>query len=159
MQFNELEKKGFIGKIKINFKQIYNYLSRSKKDLSTSKTNLNIDEEWAYTIAYHAVLRAGRALMMSFGYRPKGRDQHKIIVQFTGIIFGDKFKELIRKFDRMRRKRHDFIYEPNKPISRQEAKEALEDSEELVKQIWLFVKEKDPQKGLKYEFLSKENED
>lgn len=152
MQFEELEKSGLVGKIKINFKQIYNYLLRSKKDLSTSKANLNIDEEWAYTIAYHAMLRAGRALMISFGYKPKGKDQHKTIVKFTGIIFGNKFKELIRKFDRMRRKRHDFIYEPDKPIPRQEAEDALLDSETLVQQIWLFVKKKDPQKGLGYDF-------
>lgn len=144
MPFDQLEKKGLIQRAKINFKQVYNYLSRSKKDLTTSKANLNIDQEWAYTIAYHAVLRAGRALMMSCGYRPKGRNQHKTIVQFTRVILGNKMSELVRKFDRMRRKRHDFIYEPDKPIPRQEAEKALEDSEELVKKIWLFVKDKDP---------------
>jgi uncharacterized protein (UPF0332 family) len=149
MQFDILEEKGLVKKIKINFKQAYNYLLRSKKDLSTSRANLNIDEEWAHTIAYHAVLRAGMALMMSFGYRPKGKDQHKTIVQFTDIVFRKKVKELIGKFDRMRRKRHNFIYEPDKPIPRQEAEEALKDSEELIRQIWLVVKERDPQKRLR----------
>jgi len=151
MLSEELEKKGLVGKIKINYKQIYDYLLRSKKDLSTSRANLNIDEEWAYTIAYHAMLRAGRALMMSFGYKPKGRDQHKTIVQFTRSILGNKFNELIRKFDRMRRKRHDFIYEPDKPIPRQEAEDALTNSEALVEQISSFIKEKDPQKKLGYD--------
>jgi uncharacterized protein (UPF0332 family) len=148
MQFDILEEKGSIGKTKINFKQAYNYLLRSKKDLSTSRANLKIDEEWAYAIAYHALLRAGMALMISFGYRPKGKEQHKTIVQFTGIVFGEKVKELIGKFDRMRRKRHNFIYEPDKPIPRQEAEEALKDSEDLIREIWLVVKERDPQKGL-----------
>ncbi len=147
MQFEELEEKGLIQKIKINFKQIYSFLLRSKKDLQTSKANLAIDEEWSYAIAYHAMLRAGRALMMSFGYRPRGRDQHATVVRFTTVVFGDKFKDLIRNFDRMRRKRHDFIYEPDRPIPRQEAEQSIKDAEALVKQIWLFVKEKDPQKG------------
>lgn len=147
MQFKELEEKGRIQKIKVNFKQIHNFLFRSRKDLQTSKANLVIDEEWSYTIAYHAVLRAGRALMMSFGYRPRGRDQHTTVVRFTSIVFGDQLKDLIRKFDRMRRKRHDFIYEPDRPVPRQEAEKSIKDAEALLKQIGLVVNEKDPQKG------------
>ena len=148
MQFVELEEKGLIGRIETSFKQIYNFLSRSRKDLQTSKDNLSIDEAWSYAIAYHAVLRAGRALMMSFGYRPRGRDQHTTVVRFTSIVFGDQFKDLIRNFDRMRRKRHDFIYEPDRPIPRQESEQSIRDAEALVKQIWLFIKEKDPQKEM-----------
>lgn len=157
MQFEELEEKGLIGRIKVNFKQIYNFLFRSRKDLQTAKVNLTIDEEWSYAIAYHAVLRAGRALMMSFGYRPRGKDQHSTVVRFTSIVFGAQFNDLIRKFDRMRRKRHDFIYNPDRPIPRQESEHSIKDAEALVKQIWFFVKEKDPQKGLEVD--SSENDD
>ena len=145
MQFDELENKGLIRRTKINFKQIYNFLSRSRQDLQTSKFNLSIDEAWSYAIAYHAMLRAGRSLMMSFGYRPLGKDQHATVVRFTSMVFGNDIKDLIHKFDRMRRKRHDFIYEPNRPIPRQEAEQAIADAEELVKQIWNVVKNKDPQ--------------
>ncbi len=147
MQFEELEEKGLIQKIRINFKQIYKFLLRSRKDLQTSKANLMIDKEWSYAIAYHAMLRAGRALMMSFGYRPRGRDQHATVVRFTTVVFGDKFKDLVRNFDRMRRKRHDFIYEPDRPVPKQEAEQSIKDAEALVKQIWSFVEEEDPQKG------------
>ncbi len=45
---------------------------RIQRDLRTAKADLPIDEEWAYTIAYHAMLRAGRALIFASGYRPKG---------------------------------------------------------------------------------------
>ncbi len=148
MQFDELENKGLIRRTKINFKQIYNFLSRSRQDLQTSKFNLTIDEAWSYAIAYHAMLRAGRALMMSFGYRPLGKDQHATAVRFASVVFGNEIKELIHKFDRMRRKRHDFIYEPNRPIPRQEAEQAIADAEELIKEIWRVVKNKDPQKNL-----------
>ena len=155
MQFDELENKGLIRRIKVNFKQVYNFLSRSRQDLQTSKSNLPIDEEWSYAIAYHAMLRAGRSLMMCFGYRPLGKDQHSTVVRFTSLVFGNEIKDLIHKFDRMRRKRHDFIYEPNKPIPRQEAEQALADAEELVRQIWLAVKNKDPQKNLKTDYNEK----
>ena len=132
MRFEELENRGLIRETKINFKQIYDSLSRSRQDLQTSKSNLTIDEAWSYAIAYHSMLRAGRSLMMSFGYRPLGKDQHATVVRFTRIVFGNEFKDLIHKFDRMRRKRHDFVYEPNRPIPRQEAKQAIADAEELV---------------------------
>lgn len=155
MQFDELENKGLIRRTKTNFKQIYNFLSRSRQDLQTSKFNLSIDEAWSYAIAYHAMLRAGHSLMMSFGYRPLGKDQHATVVRFTSIVFGNEITDLIHKFDRMRRKRHDFIYEPNRPIPRQEAEQAIADAEELVKQIWLVVKNKDPQKNLKADYKEK----
>jgi len=149
MRFKELENTGLIRETKINFEQIYNFLSRSRQDLKTAKSNLTIDEAWSYAIAYHAMLRAGRSLMMSFGYRPLGKDQHATVVRFTSVVFGNKTKNLIHKFDRMRRKRHNFIYEPNRPIPRQEAEQAVTDAEALVKQIWIIVKNKDPQKNLK----------
>lgn len=149
MRFKELENTGLIRETKINFKQIYNFLSRSRQDLKTAKSNLTIDEAWSYAIAYHAMLRAGRSLMMSFGYRPLGKDQHATVVRFTSVVFGNKTKNLIHKFDRMRRKRHNFIYEPNRPIPRQEAEQAVADAEALVKQIWIIIKNKDPQKNLK----------
>jgi len=155
MPFDELENKGLIRRTKINFKQIYDFLSRSRQDLQTSKSNLSIDEAWSYAIAYHAMLRAGRSLMMSFGYRPLGKDQHATVVRFTSIVFGNEIKDLIHKFDRMRRKRHDFIYEPNRPIPRQEAEQAIADAEELVKQIWLVVKNRDPQENLKADYREK----
>jgi len=148
MPFEELENKSLIKRTKINFKQIYDNLLRSKQDLKTAKLNLSIDKAWSYAIAYHAMLRSGRSLMMSYGYRPLGKDQHATVVRFTGLVFGNEFKVLIHKFDRMRRKRHDFIYEPNRPIPKQEAEQGITDAEELVKQIWVPVKNKDPQKNL-----------
>lgn len=155
MRFEELENKGLIRETKINFKQIYDFLLRSRQDLQTSKSNLSIDEAWSYAIAYHAMLRAGRSLMMSFGYRPLGKDQHATVVRFTSIVFGNEFKKLIHKFDRMRRKRHNFIYEPNRPIPRQEAEQAIKDAEELLKQIRFVVKNKNPQKNLKVDIKGK----
>ncbi|MGD9344902.1 MAG: HEPN domain-containing protein [Candidatus Aminicenantes bacterium] len=149
MHFEDLESKGLIKRVEINFKQIYAALSRSKQDLKTSRTNLSIDNAWSYAIAYHAMLRAGRSLMMSFGFRPVGKDQHATVVRFTSIVFSSKYKDLTNKFDRMRRKRHDFVYEPNRPIPRQEAEQAVADAEELVNKIWSIIKNKDPQKNLK----------
>ena len=148
MNSEELERLGSVQKIRPNFRQVRSLLDRSEHDLETSKSNLDIDPEWAYAIAYHAMLRAGRALMITFGFRPAGKDQHKTIVLFAKALFGDTLKDLIGIFDRMRRKRHDFIYEPDRPITRQEAEQGILDAKALLGQIKVIVRTKDPQKGL-----------
>jgi predicted transcriptional regulator of viral defense system len=65
-----LESQGLIERISAGSKQVVPNLRRAEKDLLTAKATIDVDEEWAYTIAYHAMLRSGRALMLSLGYRP-----------------------------------------------------------------------------------------
>ena len=64
MDLKQLEAQGLIEKASFSDRQVLANLSRARKDLVMSKANLSIDEEWAYTIAYHAMLAAGRALMI-----------------------------------------------------------------------------------------------
>jgi len=99
MDLKRLEAQGLIEKASFSTKQITSNLNRAQRDLRTAKANLRIDEEWAYTIAYHAMLRAGRALMFASGCRPKGRDQHKTVVEFCAEILGIQFQHLITRFN------------------------------------------------------------
>src|SRR4030067_3554883 len=107
LSLKRLESQGLIEKINFSDKQIVSNITRARKDLITAKANIKIDEEWAYTISYHAMLRAGRALMFSSGYRPKGKNQHKTVVDFCAEMLGKDFKTLTTRFNRMRVKRHD----------------------------------------------------
>ena len=86
MDLKRFEAQGFIEKANFSVGQITSNLNRAKRDLHTAKANLKIDEEWAYTIAYHAMLRAGRAFMFVSGYRPRGKDQHKTVVEFCSLV-------------------------------------------------------------------------
>ena len=148
VSLKRLEAQRLIEKIHFSDKQIISNITRAQKDLVTAKANLEIDEEWAYTISYHAMLRAGRALMFSLGYRPKGKDQHKTVVDFSSEILGEDFKNLTNRFNRMRIKRHDFIYEPERPIPKTEAIKSLESAEKFVKEIIDKIKKTNPQKNL-----------
>lgn len=148
MSLKRLESQWLIDKVKFSDKQIISNINRAKKDLITAKANIKIDEEWSYTISYHAMLRAGRALMFSMGYRPKGKDQHKTVVDFCAEILGDDFRNLTERFNRMRIKRHDFIYEPERPIPRTEAEKSLESAERFVKEIMDKIQKANPQKKL-----------
>jgi len=150
MDFRGLESQGLIEKSTFSLKQIKSNLGRARRDLATAKANLNIDEEWAYAIAYHAMLRAGRALMFSFGYRPKGKDPHRAVVEFCKEILGEEFQRLTARFNRMRVKRHDFIYEPERPIPRTEAAKSIKSAEEFIQEIIHVVKERNPQRSLEW---------
>jgi len=148
MDLKGLEAQGQIEKANFSGAQITSNLNRAQRDLITAKANLKIDEEWAYTIAYHAMLRAGRALMFAFGYRPRGKDQHKTVVEFCSESLGQDFQHLTTRFNRMRLKRHDFIYEPERPIPKTEALKSLESAEQFVQEIIKRIEKMNPQKRL-----------
>ena len=148
MDLKRLETQGHIEKANFSAGQIKSNLNRAQRDLRTAKANLEIDEEWAYTIAYHAMLRAGRAFMFASGYRPRGKDQHKTVVEFCSESLGIDFQYLTTRFNRMRLKRHDFIYDPERPIPRTEAVKSLESAEQFVQEITRRIEKLNPQKRL-----------
>ena len=114
--------------------QVKRLLKRAQKDISTAEHTLGIDDEWAYTIAFHSMLRAGRALLLHNGYRVSGEGQHKTVVEVSGILLGENFSELTDKFNRMRRTRSDFIYDYIE-LSLEESKVAIKNAKELILKI------------------------
>ncbi len=148
MKYQRFLKDNLVKKLKPDFKQIAFQLKRSQKDIKAAEANLNIDLTWSFTIAYHAMIRAGRVLMFSKGYLPTVKNTHKTIVDFTQFVFGDEFKEVTSKFNRMRRRRHDFIYDSKNHITISEAKSSIENAKKLITKISILIKEQNPQKKL-----------
>jgi uncharacterized protein (UPF0332 family) len=142
MKLDDLESQGLIEKVEPNLGNVKKALERAQRDLRTARATLDIDEEWAYTIAYHAMLRAGRALMLYLEWRPKGKDQHKTVGEFCSRILGEDYRTLINKFHRMRQKRHKFVYEIESRISRTEAKDSIESAKKLTDVIIRITKQK-----------------
>jgi len=137
--------RGFLKKQQPNFKMIENHILRAGKELKAAEANLKIDEGVAFTVAYTAMLHAGRALTLFKGFRPSDGSQHKTVVDFTSQILGDEYKQLIQHFDRMRRKRNLFTYEVSFSISQTEAENALKNATKFVKTIQKFIKKENPQ--------------
>jgi len=131
-----------------DFRQISKQLQRSLKDLKTSEANLKIDLTWSLAIAYHAMIRVGRALMYSKGYLPTTKRSHKTIIEFTKLLLGHEYYVLVGKFNRLRRKRHDFIYESKNHVTHSEAKSCLETAKNLVEKIIDLVKKENPERDL-----------
>ena len=145
----KLLKSGYIEKENIGFDQIGKHIGRAQKDLKVARANLEIDSEAAYNYSYLAMLRAGRAFVFSFGYRPIDGQQHKTVVDFCGAILGKEYKELTLQFDKMRKFRNRFTYdEPGILVSEQEALRSLGKAGDFVRKISAIIQEKNPQKRL-----------
>jgi len=115
--------------------QINKQLNRASKDLRTAEALSSIDRTWSFTIAYHAMIRAGRAFMYSRGYVPTTLNTHKTIIEFTREALGAQYGDLILNFDRMRRKRHDFIYNSENNTTEREALAAVKTAQDLIRRI------------------------
>lgn len=137
--------KGLIKKQTPALKEVVKIIQRARIDLKTAKINLTIDEGIAYSVAYLAMLRAGRALMLLNGFRPADGYQHKTVVEYAAYYLGDTFKAIVVHFDRMRRKRNVFMYDVEINISGSDAANALETAVEFVDVIEKKIKEEQPQ--------------
>ncbi len=131
-----------------DFKQIEHQLKRAQKDLKTAELNLSIDLTWASAIAYHAMMRASKALMYSKGYLPAANRSHKTIVEFAKSSLSSEYENLISRFNRMRRQRHDFIYDSKNHITLHEAKLSIQTAKKLINEIIALVLKENPEKHL-----------
>ena len=143
------KQRGLLKEERIGFDQVVKHIERAKKDIEVAEANLAIDAEASYNYAYLAMLRSGRALMFSFSYRPLDGEQHKTVVAFCEYALGEKFAELVRHFDRMRKKRNRFTYdEPGLLVSDTETKNAFTNAKVFVEKVSQFIKDKNPQQKL-----------
>ena len=148
ISFKEYLNKGLVKPQRPNFKQIAMQIERAKNDLLTFRLVLDQDPEWASTIAYQAMLRAGRALIFARGFLPADGQQHKTVVEITGKILGPRFSAVIRQFDRLRKKRNIFFYESEDARNYTEAKTAIRTAKGLIEEINRRIKSFDPQKSM-----------
>jgi uncharacterized protein (UPF0332 family) len=151
----KLEKAGKIRKQKAGFVQIEALLKEAVLDLEEAKKIAHLAERATYLLAYNAMLKAGRALMLLKGYVPDDGAQHKTVVEMTSAILGDLYRELTEKFETMRRKRNEMTYESGTLLSMSEAQKAFSDAIALVKKIFTEAKAQNPQLELKSQLNEK----
>jgi len=143
-------KQGLVKAQQPNLKQIEKQILRAQKDLKTFHLVDKEDPEWASAIAYQSILRAGRALLFSYGYLPVDGRQHKTVVEVTGKILGPKFSLITKHFDRLRKKRNIFFYDSEDAQNFTEAKKAIGVAEELLAGIKNKIKALNPQQEFNF---------
>lgn len=135
MSLNDLQNQGLIKPIKASPSQVKARLTLAQRDIATAKKLLGSDPDWAFSIAYNAVLQAATALMLSRGYRPTAREGHHVAtVRFAEAVLGKELED-IAIFDKMRQKRHRIIYDVAGAVSLQEAKAAFQFAVSFVERI------------------------
>jgi len=132
MNLDELEREGYIKRLPVNKQKIGDALRLAQRDITTAKTLVETEYDWAYSISYNAMLQTLRAFMFSKGYRPSGGNQHIAVVRFAELFLDE---ETVIVFDRMRRKRHTTVYDIAGTISKQEAIYAIDIAKKLIKKI------------------------
>jgi len=142
MNSEELLSKGMIEALDIDSNLIKKTLTRGEKNLKSSKKIFKSEEyDWTLAVAYSAMLQAGRALMFSKGYRPKGEFKHLSVIEFVHSEFGDKISsKMIRLFDNYRKKRNKIVYEEYDIVSEDEAEEAIKFADEFLNMVKKILK-------------------
>ena len=110
-------------------------LNRAQHDLDTAREVIKIDTDWAFSIAYNAVLQASRAFMFAQGFRPASNEGHKNTFMFMLAVADEAHKPVITYFDRMRVKRHQATYDAVGIITQTETRNLLSQAEAYVNWI------------------------
>ncbi len=135
----DLLREGVIRALAPDQKRVKETLALAHRDLDVARGLLASSNDWAFAVAYNAELQAGRALMFSKGFRPEGTNQHVSVVRFCEEFLS---QENVLWFDRMRRKRHQSVYDSSGSISNREAIAAVKKAEEIVQEIEFLIRER-----------------
>lgn len=112
--------------------EIIRVLGIARRDLAEAEKIQGETLDWAFAIAYNAVLQAGRAYMFHMGYRPASSEAHKATFEFMRITVDESMKQSIDYFDRVRTKRHRVIYDEPGLVTEKEV-------EQLIKKAKVFL--------------------
>jgi uncharacterized protein (UPF0332 family) len=122
--------------IKSDRKQVERSLKLAKRDLKSAENLLESgDADWAFAIAYNAMLQAGRALMFSQGFRPRGEFKHVSVVKYVRGISPSFAQRLLDSFDRSRKRRHRVVYDDVDTVSEEEVKRAISVAGEFLEEV------------------------
>ena len=140
-----MEKQGRIRKQEVGLVQIEALLRQAIVDLEEAKKVSHIAERATYLLAYMAMLKAGRALLLLNGYAPADGGQHRTVVEITSALLGKRYQSLTDHFETMRRKRNEMTYEAGGLLSMSEGQEAFRNAVSLVDEILKIAKSRNPQ--------------
>jgi uncharacterized protein (UPF0332 family) len=99
----------------------------------------------ALTVLYNAMFHAGNALIRSQGYRPGTIKQHVGVIEAVSRTLGNEVKELMLKFDDLRKQRNRFEYQAVFEITETLLKNRIKDAEKFLEIIEKYIQEKNPQ--------------
>ena len=127
--------------------QVLGVLKKSRRSIKSAKLLIEDDQENSYQLAYEAMLLAGRALVFSFGFRPRAAGSHKIVVDFSKKVLGKEIATLVFKFNKMRKIRHYLVYGIGLYISEVDSRNAISSAVKFLRYVIRFIKDKNREKN------------
>ena len=95
------------------------------------------------------MLHAALAYLVSDGIQPDIRGKHKTIIDYIAQALGKRYETKIQFYDRMRRRRHQLLYEPG-PF--QCTEKEIDDARQVVQEFIVLISEKIREKNPQKEF-------
>ena len=135
MNFDDLVKSGQLKEEKTGKDKIAEFLQFAETEVEAARYLLPKYRAIAYKSAYDALIHAGNALIRHYGFRPTQKYTHATIAEFTDRVLGKEYSKLVKRFKRMRRKRHPLQYEASFVESEEEVAKSINEAQELVRKI------------------------
>ncbi len=124
MTFDELRDKGIIEPVTVDPAEIANLLRVARRDIATAESLLGTDYDWAFAVAYNAVLQSSVAYMAQCGFRPANRNKHYSTFRFMKQALSDQ-PELASRLQRFRKKRNTTVYESVGAVGETEVRDII----------------------------------
>lgn len=140
MTIDALLQAGRIRRESVSAAEIREALRLADRGLRVARKIMAEDSDWGFTVAYNAVLQAGRAFMFAQGYRPAAAEGHKNTFAFLADVLGPEHADLIGYFDRMRNKRNQAVYGMAGRVAETEVRSLLTKATDFVRLIKRRVK-------------------
>lgn len=140
MSLASLVAAGSIHPFKATPQEISRSMEIAHRDSKQAERILLESLDWAYSIAYNAVLQACRAYMFFRGYRPASTESHKATLAFMQETADAQLKQSIDYFDRVRKKRHRVVYDEVGLVSEKEARQLISKAKEFISWVDIQVK-------------------
>ncbi len=138
MSLSEMLQKREIQKVGPDGKTAEKLLKVSQDAVVAAEDNLKMKHnDVALSLAYNAMLNAGRALMTAKGYRAYSETHHKSVVGFCATVLPTESSQLVGLFNRYRIRRHDIVYGEIEggSVGESEAKGAIDKAKEFIQLV------------------------
>jgi uncharacterized protein (UPF0332 family) len=140
MLIEELIKNGHIHIFHATPEEIARSMEIARRDIALAGSIVTESLDWSYSIAYNAVLQASRAYMFFRGYRPATNEAHKNTFEFMMAANDEQMKDIVLYFDRVRKKRHQMVYNEVGLATEVEVKFLIEKAKEFIDHIEIAIK-------------------
>lgn len=107
-------------------------LAAARGDLAAAASNTDAFPAWAETMMYEAGLRCARVIVQAAGYRIGTDRGHVTAIDAADDLTGGRHHRRFVRLHRMRRRRHEFVYETGPDPSRGDLEQARSDVEALL---------------------------